>query len=483
MALSGLAVYTDKVEYSRNWDGDEIITVAVAPTPFETLDDDEIVTVKLIRSWNGAEIWSQDITFESGTDIQPIILKIDLRDVNEVLGSIDIVPFVDASLGGPAQPTAESISLIRTGYHEVIVTQGGVSGSSGQFFIGIITPTRLKNLYTFGLSTRTLSTLAVKLQPKVVTGVTVITISDGTAPGFHSLIYDDGDETLAWDGGAAQTISPAPLSRMLLPSSDTTKFLEVSIVFSLLPAGDATESLLIENAPFSSDLMAGHITTAVGDISDLLNIHVEPMRVATDPYWTSGLADDLLFKVPYDLKAYSPAWWPDSFRMAALAWHIDIPFRQLQWVQSIRGFITNRMVVTLSDNGVTKINKTGYVDVLPFDAKGMTTFWTFYGLYPYSLFARTHLTNFWRYAAIVGFNDVPKSVVELVAKKAAIDILTQIVAAQTGGYEGFSISKDGVSQSVSMPVIRKTIEEYQSWIYQMIPALSQKYGGINLKWI
>jgi hypothetical protein len=257
-------------------------------------------------------------------------------------------------------------------------------------------------------------------------------------------------------------------------------------VYSSLPAANKTESLLIEEAPFSSDLMAGHILTAVSDVSDLMNIHVEPMRVATDPYWTADVADrtvNPIFKVPFDLKSYAPAWWPDSFRMDALAWHLDLPFRQIQWIQGIKGFIVNRMVVQLADGGITKINRTGYIDVLPFDARGMTTFWTFYGLYPYSLFARTHLTNFWRYAAIVGFNETPKSVIEVVAKKAAIDILTQVVAAMTGGYEGFSISKDGVSQSVSMPVIRKTIEEYQNWINFTIPALSQKYGGINMKFV
>jgi hypothetical protein len=482
MALTGLAVYTDKVEYSRYWDGDEIITVAVVPTPAD-LANPEIVRVKLVRSWNNAEVWSQDITFPSGTGVQPILVKIDLRSVNEILGSVSIVPFVDASLGGPAQPTAESISLVRTGYHEIIVTQGNISARSGQFFVGIITPTRLKNQYTFGLSTRTRSILAVKQQPKIITGVSALAVSDGTLVGFHVLDYKNTAKTLSWDGGVAQSISTAPLSKMLLPSSDTTKYLEVSIAYSSLPAADKTESLLIEEAPFSSDLMAGHILTAISDVSDRMNIFVEPMRVATDPYWTGGLAGDLLFKVPFDLKAYAPAWWPDSFRMEALAWHIDLPFRQLQWVQGIRGFITNRMVVQLADNGITKIGRTGYVDVLPFDAKGMTTFWTFYGLYPYSLFARTHLTNFWRYAAIVGFNETPKSVIEVVAKKAAIDVLTQVVQAMSGGYESFSISKDGVSQSVSMPVIRKTIEEYQDHLSVMIPSLSQKYGGITVRWV
>lgn len=479
MALTGLAVYIDKTEYSRWWDGDDIITVAIVPTPINLIQN-ETVLVELKRSWNSAVIWSQEVTFQAGSNVQPIMVMVDLKTVNETVGSVGVAPLVDQSLGGSPHPTAEVVSLLRTGYHEITVKQGNVTATSGRFFIGLITPTRFKRLYTFGLSMRAKSVMSVRQQPQNITGVAVLSVAEGSPTGFYTLTYNFTNQTLAWGNGTPQTIPNVPLSKMLLPNENISLFVEVSVMKASLPGVDRTDNLFVEEAQFSAETTADHLITAIQDVSDLLNIFVEPMRVATDPYWTEAITDGSKFKVPYDLKAFSPAWYPSSFRMEALAWHLDLPFRQLQWVQSITGFITNRLIVQLADNGITKINRTGFVDILPFDTRGMTTFWTFYGLYPYSLFARTHLSNFWRYCAIVGFNETPKSVIEMVAKKAAIDILTQISHAMTGGYESYAVSKDGVSQSVSALAIRQTIKEYQDWNNMMIPKLSQKYGGIKI---
>ena len=72
---------------------------------------------------------------------------------------------------------------------------------------------------------------------------------------------------------------------------------------------------------------------------------------------------------------------------------------------------------------------------------------------------------------------------ELVAKKAAIDALTKIGQAFRPGVSSQSVSRDGVSESVSYltaglyGIFSGAIKSYREWIDQNLPMLRGSYRG------
>ena len=96
------------------------------------------------------------------------------------------------------------------------------------------------------------------------------------------------------------------------------------------------------------------------------------------------------------------------------------------------------------------------------------------------------LPNFWNFSALVGHRKTPKVLIELVAKKAAIDVLTIAGQAFRGGFSSQSVSRDGVSESVSYTasatfgIYSATIEDYRKWIEANIKELRGAFRGVNM---
>ena len=79
--------------------------------------------------------------------------------------------------------------------------------------------------------------------------------------------------------------------------------------------------------------------------------------------------------------------------------------------------------------------------------------------------------------------ECPGDVIELIGRHAAIPILAAAGAAFRGGYSSQSISRDGVSESVSYTssaiygIYSASIEDYRNWIRENLPALRNRYRG------
>jgi len=75
---------------------------------------------------------------------------------------------------------------------------------------------------------------------------------------------------------------------------------------------------------------------------------------------------------------------------------------------------------------------------------------------------------------------------ELIAKKAAMDILTIAGQAFRGGFSSSSISRDGVSESVSYTasatfgIYSATIEDYRKWIEANLVEFRGAFRGPNM---
>jgi len=128
--------------------------------------------------------------------------------------------------------------------------------------------------------------------------------------------------------------------------------------------------------------------------------------------------------------------------------------------------------------------KSGFGQLVPFSA---TIAFQFIGLtWVESLRGRIELPNFWHYSAMAGLREVDPILLEVVGKKAAIDALTVAGQAFRGGYSSQSISRDGVSESVSYTasaiygIYSATIEEYSKFLNREIKQLKGRYRGMNV---
>jgi hypothetical protein len=96
------------------------------------------------------------------------------------------------------------------------------------------------------------------------------------------------------------------------------------------------------------------------------------------------------------------------------------------------------------------------------------------------------LPNFWHFNLVAGLRQTDPVALEVVAKKAAIDVLTVAGHAYRGGFSSQSISRDGVSESVSYTasaiygIFSATIEDYSKFINREIKGIRGKYRGMNL---
>ena len=96
----------------------------------------------------------------------------------------------------------------------------------------------------------TASARATWPNPRTVTGVQVIDISDGTAAGARTLAYVDAADTLSWDGGPAVVVTAG--GRFRLTSADDLSVIEVHVVAASLPGANQSDSITV-NALSSTD--------------------------------------------------------------------------------------------------------------------------------------------------------------------------------------------------------------------------------------
>ena len=160
---------------------------------------------------------------------------------------------------------------------------------------------------------------------------------------------------------------------------------------------------------------------------------------------------------------------------------IQFPFPSLLRVDQLYGAVANTRVVHINPEWIEVAEKSGYTQLVPFNTE---IAFDFIGLiWVESLRSATAIPNFWHYNLLAGLRDCPGDVLELIGRHAAIPILTAAGAAFRGGYSSQSISRDGVSESVSYTssaiygIYSASIEDYRNWIREHLPAIRSRYRG------
>lgn len=101
-------------------------------------------------------------------------------------------------------------------------------------------------------------------------------------------------------------------------------------------------------------------------------------------------------------------------------------------------------------------------------------------------FGKEYIPNYWRFRYVTGWDKCPDDLKDLIGKFAAINVLAIIGDILYGvGMTSISISLDGVSQNTPLTrsgqggLFAGRIKLYTDQINEMMPAIKQKYRGIQ----
>lgn len=393
----------------------------------------------------------------------------------------------------------KALSRVRRGGYFVrvqSVTSPDVIGTSSDFLISILTVDRFKKEYLHGADHQALDTEEIKDQPVMVTGVTVDFVSRGHQKGWFPLSYNvstPGDQCampvrlISWCGGPSVAINSSK-QKYTLRRGKTLDYIDVTILdITQLPTTSTAEELLVDRQPLTDDFFRDKINQAISWTEKVaLMAYLEPTRVVTEVDQNS-----ITYPTGSDIPVFVDSDWDEIVNgvsyVAPSAGHwinFRMPYYPIQYFNSLYMKVSNVRIVDIALEWIECDTPGGFVELVPFNQE---TSWNFLGLvWVGSMQGPVPLPNAWNFDAIVGLRETPGAVIELVAKKAAIDALTLIGQAFRPGVAGQSVSRDGVSESVSYlssgmyGIFSGVIKTYTEWMDKNLPMLRGAYKGVNL---
>ncbi len=329
------------------------------------------------------------------------------------------------------------------------------------------------------------------------TGATALTIAEG--PTAFTGGVSTVSRLLTWAGGTSVAIteaktyilragSPAPLAK-LVPSSNEFICVKVRSLL-LLPKSNVTEEILITKEVLSDETLGRYIDESIAWIENvLLATHIEPTNIVTDrdpttiqfaagvnaptPIFTDTDFDQLVSPITYFRPSHGTNWV-----------HISVPYPQILRVDSLFGAIANTRVIDIDLEWIEHSQTAGVIQLVPFNQE---IAFDFVGLiWTNALRGAVELPNFWHFNMIVGLRDATPDIQELIGKKAAIRALVVAGMALRPGVGSLSLSRDGVSQSVSYTnsanygIYNATIQAYKDWIDEHSKEIKGKYRGLMM---
>ena len=463
---TGITVIIDLDEYSKFEieQGRSIITATITVSGGGDMSGEE-VTVELIKARRSRDVvvYSSTETL-SGSDDPNVFGKI--LDLNLIVG-------------------ADQINLIRRGYFFLkvtSVTNTDISGQTSDFPISIVSALMIRETYLFGLKLDASDVRAVKMQPQEITGVEIVEVSASHKIGFDVLNYrydtTHGIRHISWGKGGPVKVISQP-GRYILRrggcSANEYMIIQVRSV-AALPNHNEQEELLVEKDQISDKMLRRWINQSCDWLENdkLAGVFLEPTRIMTDPV-TAGVVEDWDFIVPaITFYAVQPATWID----------ILFPYMSLLKIDDLFGQLATTRIVNVDTSWIEIAERSGFVQLVPFNQE---VAFQFIGLvWVESMRGRIELPNFLHFDATAGLRQVDPVLLELIGKKASIDALTVAGHAFRGGFSSQSVSRDGVSESVSYTasaiygIYSATIEDYTKFINKEVKQVKGRYRGVNL---
>lgn len=303
-----------------------------------------------------------------------------------------------------------------------------------------------------------------------------------TRAGVYILLSGNGDGA----GGAGCAGAGGALA-----IGDGREYICVRVTSTLLtPSSSVTEGILIDKKKMDDDSIRRYLCQATAWVEkDFLATYVEPTNVVTDrdpttiqysaginapaPIFTDTDFDYIVSPLTYFVPRSQGKWV-----------QIQTPYPQLLRVDSLFGAIANTRVIDIDLEWIEHSEQGGMIQLVPFNQE---IAFDFIGLlWVNAIRGAAELPNFWHFNAIVGLREASCDVQELIAKKAAIDALVMAGQALRPGLGSVSLSRDGVSESVSYinsatyGMFTGTINSYKEWIDDHGRELRAKYRGVTM---
>lgn len=255
---------------------------------------------------------------------------------------------------------------------------------------------------------------------------------------------------------------------------------------ALLPTESTTEQILIDKKKLDDTALCKFLDKATDWVENIVIAgYVEPTNVVSD-------RDPTTIQYAAGVNAPTPIFTDSDYDFLTSPFTYFVPrssswvniqtiFPQVLRVDSLYGAIANVRVVDIDLEWIEVTQQGGMLQLVPFNQE---IAFDFMGLiWANATRGAAELPNFWHYNMIVGLRNCPGELCELIAKKAAIDALTVAGLALRPGIGSTSLSRDGVSESVSYTtsaqygVYTGTIQAYKDWMKDVIPQIKGKYRG------
>lgn len=464
-----ISVTTDKEEYSRFESERDVVSVFV--TPEGSNMSGEAISVQMVKARRNRDVVvaTKQLVLTSN-DPQEYVVDFPL---NDIVDNYDI-------------------PRVRRGKYLILATaDNAVTGESEDFLISLVSVDRLMKDYLHGVEGRAFETLAPRNQPELITGVIIEDVSKTHPNAWFPLSYNyildtNGTpvRTLSWCAGPAVLLT-ASKKRYLLRKGNTVDFIEVRITsLSQLPTQSISEEILIERAPLDDSRIRQLIDQAISWVEDSeIDVYLEPTHAVTQINPVS-----ITYPTGSDIPTFELGDWDivvDAVTYRApTAGHwvsIKMPYRPVLRFNQLFGEIANTKIIDISLEWIELHELGGFVELVPFNQSNA---FNFMGMsWVDSLRGPVPLPNFWNFDVILGFRKTPEVLLELVAKKAAIDFLTIAGQAYRAGISSQSISRDGISESISYTasatfgIFSATIADYKKWIDENIKHLRSAFRG------
>lgn len=254
-----------------------------------------------------------------------------------------------------------------------------------------------------------------------------------------------------------------------------------------LPTTSVSEEILIAKKQLDDEDLCKFLEKSVDWVENIVIAgYVEPTNVVTD-------RDPTTIQYSAGVNAPTPIFTDTDYDFIVSPLTYFVPRTSGQWVQiqtqfpqvirvdSLFGSIANTRVIDIDLEWIEVTQQGGLLQLVPFNQE---IAFDFIGLlWVNAIRGAAELPNFWHFNMIVGLRDSPGEIRELIAKKAAMDALTVAGQALRPGVGSLSLSRDGVSESVSYTTSAQygaytgTINAYKEWIDDHIQAIKGKYRG------
>jgi len=302
--------------------------------------------------------------------------------------------------------------------------------------------------------------------------------------------------TISWNGGALTTLGSTgtfvvrrgesgPKANLVGLQGGDFICVRVSST-ALLPTTNVSEEILIDKQKMDDDTLCDYINRSVDWMENIvLAGFIEPTNVVTD-------RDPTTIQFAAGVNAPTPIFTDTDFDFIvspltyftpkSSEWiFIQTQFPQVLRVDSLFGAIANTRVIDIDLEWIEVAQQSGMLELVPFNQE---IAFDFIGLlWVNAIRGAAVLPNFWHFNMIVGLQEATGDIIEMIAKKAAIDALTVAGMALRPGIGSLSLSRDGVSESISYNQTAEyglytgTIKAYKDWMDDHIRELKGKYRG------